>query len=205
MLSLGALTFAAPWILLALAGLPVLWWLLRLMPPAPRRIRFPSIRLLLGLDPREETPHRTPPWLIALRLLLSTLIIVGLAHPLINSGTRLAGAGPLLLVVDDGWSAAPHWSVRTRVMADLIDQADRERRAVVLLTTAPHANGEPIAPSSVLPAAEARRIVQALAPQPWPTDRATALAALDRLPFDGPASVVWLSDGVAAGPGLALA
>ena len=52
--------FAAPWLLVGLASLPVLWWLLRVTPPAPRRVRFPALRLLLGLSPREETPAKTP-------------------------------------------------------------------------------------------------------------------------------------------------
>ena len=60
MLRLGSLAFAAPWLLLALAALPIIWWLLRVTPPAPRRMPFPAIRLLLGLNPREETPARTP-------------------------------------------------------------------------------------------------------------------------------------------------
>ena len=47
--------FAAPWVLLALAALPVLWWLLRVTPPAPRSERFPAIRLLAGLRAPEET------------------------------------------------------------------------------------------------------------------------------------------------------
>ena len=34
--SLGPIAFAAPWLLLALAALPVIWWLLRVTPPAPR-------------------------------------------------------------------------------------------------------------------------------------------------------------------------
>ena len=58
MLSLGSLAFASPWLLLGLAALPVLWWLLRVTPPAPRRVRFPALRLLLGLQPREETRQR---------------------------------------------------------------------------------------------------------------------------------------------------
>ena len=41
--------FAAPWVLLALPALPLLWWLLRVTPPAPRRQAFPAVRLLLGL------------------------------------------------------------------------------------------------------------------------------------------------------------
>ncbi|MGH7089677.1 MAG: BatA domain-containing protein, partial [Stellaceae bacterium] len=71
MLSLGSFAFAAPWLLLGLAVLPALWWLLRVTPPAPRRVRFPALRLLAGLAPREETPAKTPLWLILLRMVLT--------------------------------------------------------------------------------------------------------------------------------------
>ena len=106
MLALGSLAFASPWILAALVGLPIVWWLLRVTPPAPRRIQFPAIRLLLGLNPREETPAHTPLWLIILRTILAALIIVGLAHPLLNPQTRLAGVGPVVLMIDDPVAAA---------------------------------------------------------------------------------------------------
>ncbi len=53
MLSLGPLAFAQPWILLALAGMPLLWLLLRVTPPAPRTLSFPAVRLLFGLRPPE--------------------------------------------------------------------------------------------------------------------------------------------------------
>src|ERR1700722_5670022 len=109
MLALGPLAFAAPWLLLGLGVLPVLWWLLRVTPPAPRRVRFPALRLLLGLTPREETPAKTPLWLILLRMVLAALIILALAHPLLNPSANLAGDGPLVLAVDDGWSAARQW------------------------------------------------------------------------------------------------
>ena len=104
--------FAAPWLLLALAGLPVLWWLLRVSPPAPRTEVFPAVRLLVGLPSTEETPARTPWWLLALRLLAAGLVIVGLAQPVLRAGGELAGAGRVLLVVDDGWAAAADWPRR---------------------------------------------------------------------------------------------
>ena len=106
MLALGSLAFLSPWLLVALAALPIIWWLLRVTPPAPRRIAFPAIRLLLGLMPREETPARTPLWLILLRMLLAALVILAVAHPLLNPQARLASTGPIVLVVDDGWAAA---------------------------------------------------------------------------------------------------
>ena len=54
------LSFAEPLLLLGLLSLPVLWWLLRVMPPRPKRIEFPPTRLLFDIAPKEETPSRTP-------------------------------------------------------------------------------------------------------------------------------------------------
>lgn len=196
MWTLGSFAFAAPWMLLALAGVPLLWWLLRLTPPAPRRLQFPAIRLLLDLIPREETPHRTPLWLIIFRILLATILILGLAHPLINPVRQFESSGPLLLVVDDGWAAAPRWPQRQQAMTDLIDRAEREGRSVMLLTTAPRADGQPTAASDLMTAAQARGVVQGLAPQPWATDRRNALAAVERLKTEAPINSVWISDGV---------
>ncbi len=198
MLSLGALAFASPWLLAGLAVLPVLWWLLRVTPPAPRRLRFPAIQLLLGLVPREETPARTPLWLILLRMALTALIILALAHPLLNPSARLSAGGPLVLAVDNGWAAAHDWPTRQRAMRELVAQAEREKRQVILLDTAPLPGAEAARPPSLLPAADARAAVDALVPRPWPNDRSGALNRLDQVALQGPANVVWLSDGLAS-------
>ena len=68
MLSLGAFAFAAPGMLALLLALPVIYWLLRLIPPLPKLVRFPAIRLLIGLEPSEQTPMKMPWWLLLLRL-----------------------------------------------------------------------------------------------------------------------------------------
>ncbi|MBT3401685.1 MAG: hypothetical protein HN420_17050, partial [Rhodospirillaceae bacterium] len=125
MLSIGALSFAVPWLLVALAALPVLWWLLRAVPPAPARIAFPAIRLLFGLPQHEETPHRTPWWLLAMRLLLTALVILALAHPILDAGRILRGNGPLVMVIDNGWTAGANWSERQDTAMALIDEAAR--------------------------------------------------------------------------------
>ena len=205
MLGLGPLAFAQPWILLALAGLPLIWLLLRVTPPAPRRLTFPAIRLLLGLRPPEETPARTPWWLILLRLAIAGLVILALARPLLNPATQLTGSGPLMLVIDDGWAAARHWQARRGVLDDLLGQAERAGRPVVVLATAPDELERPPSATGLLPAAEARRLVQGLKPKPWPVDRAGALAAIQGLELPGSAHVVWLSNGLDDGQAEALA
>jgi hypothetical protein len=205
MLALGPLAFAAPWLLLGLAVLPVLWWLLRVTPPAPRRVRFPALRLLLGLTPREETPAKTPLWLILMRMALIALIILALAHPLLNPNATLAGNGPLLLAVDNGWTAARHWDERRAALDRLIDQAEREGRRVVLVSTAPPPGDAAPPPLSVLRPTDARGEADKLVPEPWPEDRKAALDRIAKLGLSGAADVVWLSDGIDDGAAAAFA
>ncbi|MDH3737843.1 MAG: DUF4159 domain-containing protein [Alphaproteobacteria bacterium] len=195
MLSLGLLSFATPWILVGLATLPILWWLLRAVPPAPRRISFPAIRLLFGLEQREETPHRTPWWLLALRLILAALVIAAFAQPVINPARELRGDGPLLLVVDNGWAAARDWPARLATAADLLDQAERSGKNVMILTTAPEAN-EPLSVSELMRPADARDYLLTIVPQPWSTDRAAAVATLDSVDLDSTVNVAWLTNGI---------
>ncbi len=186
-------SFAAPWVLLALAALPLLWWLLRVTPPAPRRQVFPAIRLLLGLNATAETPSHTPVWLLALRMLAAGLVIVGLARPVLDAGRDLAGSGPLLLVIDDGWAAAPFWPMRMAAAQAALDRADQGGRQAALLTTAPGADTAPPTSTPLMPVADLRTRLAALRPKPWPTDRVAATAALRTAPVG---SVVYLADSI---------
>ncbi len=188
--------FASPWVLFALAALPVLWWLLRVTPPAPRMERFPAIRLLHGLIAPAETPARTPWWLLALRCLAAGLIIIGLARPVLDAGGGLPGSGALLLVVDDGWASARDWSRRMVAARAVLDRAERAGRPVVLLSTAPSEGGLAPRASAALPVAEARPLLDALRPKPWPVDRRAAGAAVAE---SGAGGVVVISDGLTHG------
>ena len=55
-MTLGPIAFLSPWLLAGLLALPVIWWLLRTIPPRPRRIEFPPTRILVGIENREKTP-----------------------------------------------------------------------------------------------------------------------------------------------------
>jgi len=195
-MSLLGLTFAVPWVLLALPALPLLWWLLRVTPPAARRERFPAIRLLFGLRPPEETPARTPWWLLLLRMVAAGLLILGLARPILDAGSTLPGAGPVLLVVDNGWASAPDWPARMEAANGVLDRAERQGRPAALLATAPGLRGEAPQITPAMPATELRARVAALRPLPWAPDRAAAAAALRGWTAQG-ASVAYVADGVA--------
>ena len=198
MLSLGALSLAAPWALVGLVSLPLIWWLLKLRPPVPERIVFPPLELLRRLVAERESPARIPPWLLVLRLLMAAAFVAAVAGPLLNAETRLFGAGPMYLIIDDDWAAASRWPARRAQLSELIDHAERNGRPVVLVRTAPPPKGAKTAPVQLMPAAEARNLVDGLQPNPWPAHRT---AAVDRLldwaagAEHRPGDVIWLSNG----------
>ncbi len=201
MLALGPLGFAAPWLLLALPALPILYWLLRVTPPAPKRVAFAPIFLLRLLPRLAETPARTPWWLLALRLLAAALIIVGLARPVLGPGAAGAGAGTLLLVLDDGWASAADWPARMAALDAALRRAGREDRPAALLTTAAGLGAEPPRLVGPMPATDMAARLAALRPKPWAPDRAAALAAFAawRGANPGPLASLFVHDGLAHG------
>jgi hypothetical protein len=192
------LSFTEPLLLAGLLALPLLWWVLRVMPPRPRRIEFPPTRLLFDIAPREETPSRTPWWLTALRLAAAALVILAAAGPVFNPRTGLAGSkAPLLILLDDGWSAASSWDARIRAADELIANADNDRRGVALAPLS-----EPARDITLMPAGAARVALRQLAPKPYAIERVETLAAIDRfLKGAGDVEIAWLSDGVDTGRG----
>jgi len=194
-LSLG---FAEPLVLLGLLTLPVLWWLLRLIPPRPRRVDFPPTRLLLEIAPKEETPARTPWWLTLMRLALAALIIVAAAGPLWNPPLATTKTrGPIAILIDDGWTAAATWDARLRTADDIITRAESDHRAVALIPLS-----EGTRDVSFAAAGSARVRLHRIKPAPHTVDRTEARPAIARFLADArDVELIWLSDSVDLGSG----
>ncbi len=192
----GHLAFLSPWLLGFLVTLPILWWLLRLTPPAPQKIIFPALSLLRNLVTPEQTPARTPWWLLLLRVIIAALIIFAFARPVIDPQAVIAGKGIMLVAVDNDWASARDWDTRQQTLHNLIHQAERENRSVMLLPTAVPADGNalqiigPVAAKAAY--AEAERIV----PEPWGSDWLQAKEIFQKLDRKTIADTFWLSSGL---------
>lgn len=187
--------FATPAVLIALAALPLIWWLLKLTPPRPKTEVFPPLRILAGVLKRDETPSKSPWWLTLLRMMLAALVIFALADPVLNPrNASLSTAGPLVLVVDNGWATVADWERRVATAEALIgDASDRDLPVSVAFTADASHDAVPAG------AAAALEKLRAASPKPLRPDRARTLDAL-RAALDGtpPGTLSVLSDGIAA-------
>ncbi|MGP9791385.1 DUF4159 domain-containing protein [Roseinatronobacter sp. NSM] len=190
MVTFGPIGFATPALLLALLALPLLWWLLRAVPPAPVIRRFPGVALLIGLKDETSESDRTPWWLLVLRALAVAALILAFAGPVLNPQPARDGTGPVLVLTDASWASARDWPQRQARMRDIVTEAGRTGRpvAVVALTDLP-------AGALTFRAADHwLERLPALAPAPFIADTENLQAWVDALPdiFDS----YWLSDGL---------
>ncbi|WP_122072187.1 DUF4159 domain-containing protein [Pseudophaeobacter sp. EL27] len=191
MTMIGGLGFTAPWLLLGLLVLPLLWILLRAVPPAPRKQIFPAVTLLLGLADKDSQSDRTPWWLLLLRLMAVAAAILGFAGPVLNPTRDIAGSGPLVLVLDGTWAGATGWQETSKQISARLEEAGRANRPVALLQlSAPKA-------LQFQAATTWQQQLPGLQPQPWqPTAdqiaSASAHLAASAEPFDS----LWFSDGL---------
>lgn len=191
---IAGLTFLYPLALLPLLALPLLYFLLRITPPPPRRLPLPTLPLVKDILGKEREPSRTPWWLMLIRLAAAAAVILAAAGPRIqpdDAATPGGGTGPLILLIDDGWPAARDWSLRIDRAAALIDHA--QDRPFVLI---PSGEERPsLAPEAARPILAK---LLSLRPRPHAVPRAAgferAETALATIPN---ARLIWISDGIA--------
>ncbi len=187
--------FLTPLALVALIALPLLWLLLRATPPAPLRAIFPPLSLLRELQDEEETPDSAPLWLRLLRLCIALFIILALASPIWVPRGGDVGDGPLLLIVDDGWASAPHWSQTQKTALGLINTSTKS--AAVIFTADANSSDATLRFSA---RALIRRQINDHSARSWAPTRLVALAQISALDDAGglpdDTTIIWLSDGL---------
>ncbi|MEM1386306.1 MAG: DUF4159 domain-containing protein [Pseudomonadota bacterium] len=191
MFTIGAIGFTTPWLLLGLVALPILWLLLRAVPPAPIRRLFPGVALLLGLLDDESQTDKTPWWLLLLRTLAVAAIILGFAGPILNPREEAVGTGPLLIVMDGTWADARDWAQRIARVDAALDEAGRLGRPVaVALLTDPPAGDLPFQAADVW-----KTRLPTIQPAPWSPDPALVETWVNSV--SGTFDTFWMSDGLA--------
>ncbi len=190
MLMLGPVGILSPWILLTLLVLPILWLLLRAVPPAPVKRLFPGVILLIGLGDSDSEADRTPWWLLLLRLFAIAAMVFGFSGPVLNPESTAQGGAPdmpLLVFMDNSWAAAPDWAQRIKAAQGVLDKAARQGRLAALAT------GSTTAMPDFVVARKIAASLSGMAPLAWGQKyEAAQLWAMD-LPD---VQTIWISDGL---------
>ena len=120
--------------------------------------------------------------------------IFGLSQPVYAPGAspESEASGPVLVVVDNGWTSAPRWSEIRSVAAGALDGEARNTAAHLLLTAPRSLN---IDPAERLSKTELPQRVNSLDPVSWSVDREDALARLEASGLK-PGRIFYVTDGL---------
>ena len=197
--TLFQIVFMQPLILSGLIALPALWYLLRITPPAPKTIFFPATYFLKGIISDEQTPSHTPWWLLLLRLIIGTLVIIALARPVVNPASSLSGSGAVRIVLDNSWASAQIWETQVSSAEEIITQAGREGREIYILPTTQSLGETLIEQHGPITQSAALSILRGMAPNSWPADYDALKQAIDDMGTSKPIRSIWLSHGLDEG------
>ncbi len=194
-MTIGPIAFLAPWLLAALVVLPVLWWLLRAVPPSPARLAFPG--RAAAARPGRSRAHSRPHAVVAAvaadagaRRGDPRLLRPGAESARQRLGRAAAGAARRRLGRRAGLDragdagSARRWTRRGATAGRSRSCRWRRRRprsAALPLRAAPDWSGR----------------LAGLAPRAWAPDRARWAAWIAGL--DGGFETLWLSDGIGHG------
>jgi hypothetical protein len=187
---MGGIGFISPLLLMGLLALPILYWLLRATPPAPVIRMFPAVGLMLGLKNDDNTPDRTPWWLLLLRLLAVAAVIIGFSGPILNPTDRIKGSGPLLIAMDASWVSAQDWPERRAKVMELLRQAIQDDRPVAVQRLSDAPRGDIVFRSGD----DWLDSAQVIEPNAWVPDY---VAWADVIGKQEISQVIWVSDGLA--------
>ena len=111
-----------------------------------------------------------------MRLIVAGLVILAMAGPVWNPAKdTAAGKGALVIIVDNGWAAAPDWQQRITAAEDLVRGAARAGRPVAIV-----APGESAPEVQMADAGTGLERLRALRPAPHSVDRMAMLVPLQR-------------------------
>lgn len=176
---LAGLFFVSPWMLLALALLPALWFLLRVTPPQAKQVAFPATKFVEGLEGEQSKALKTPWWLLLLRLLIAATVITALAGPILSKEKEQPIDSSIFVIVDNDWSGGLRWDSRTAVFDMIGELANRYNQKVFILASA---ENDPLLKRPVVQGPmgvrDAISALNQLAPRPWGLNRKDMIEAI---------------------------
>jgi len=180
------MSFTSPIVLLGLGAIPALYWLSRAIPPQPRHEVFGGMYFLKELSTRKSQPVRTPLLILIVRMLAFAALILGLAGPLVGDEPPQT-AGPVTLLMDDGWDAAAQWSERQNAARAALENSTGP------VTLVRRSDGEV---TTDLSPDEAMRAIERWEPQPF---LPSAEGVLDTATLQNTKRLIYIAGGVITG------
>lgn len=185
-----SLYFIAPIALSGFLLLPIVYYLLKILPPKPKRILFPPVNLMQSINAVEPKPFKSPWWVLLLRMLIAALIVIAMAGPKWRSiDASFDNKNTTLIIFDDGWAAANDWDVRIKKVESLIHELRNNNTPVALLISNEPKN------ISLIEHNNALEIIRSLRPKSYIPNYNELIKPINKFVQENSnANIIWVSE-----------
>ena len=125
--------FSNYYALLGLALTPVIWIIVKSLPPVPKSFNFSSFFLLEKIDHDNSKNKKTPLWLVLFRTFLFILIVFFFSKPFLKNENSITGEKyeKYIIVADIGWSIAKDWDKFKEIVLAIGKEAEKNKKKIV--------------------------------------------------------------------------
>ncbi|KAF0184395.1 MAG: hypothetical protein FD163_1969 [Hyphomonadaceae bacterium] len=180
--------------LFALAAIPLIWLVSKMIPPSPRTMALPTFKFLADLGSVSRNIQAAPIWLKILRSLALFCLIAAIATPYYSAGNGVkTTAEAVTIVIDDSWANANDWEqIRANSKAIIENHAPINNATTQfrLMTSSQNAQ----MPISVLSNRDTLNFTEQLEPKPYLPDHRALTNRLKKL--DQKSHIYYFTDGL---------
>ncbi len=175
------LGFMYPNALWALSVIPIVYLVVKSLPPKPKTFDFSTFYLIQRINNNLTEKKSCPLWLLLLRLLLIIFIIIYFAKPFLNNSKINKKIDNYVVYADMEWSTAANWEKYKSTLMDIMLEAEKLNRNFYLIDSV---NNESNKGKKFLSSNHLSNYLRDISPNPWQNDRLNIIKKLDKIEYN---------------------
>ncbi len=172
--------FINPYALWGLLSIPIIYYVVRSFPPAPKTFEFSSIYLLKSFNTKITTKSNCPLWLLIFRIFLILLLIAYYSKPYLDKSKINKDIENYVVYTDLGWSLASEWNKYKNTIHNIMLEANTLKKNFYLVNNSDKENNDYMRFSTTK---NLFAYFEKNTPNPWQINTENLLENLNKLKF----------------------
>ena len=165
----------------ALSIIPVVYLVVKSLPPKPKTSDFSTFYLIGSINNNLTVKKSCPLWLLLLRLLLIIFIITYFAKPFLNNSKTNKKIENYVVYADIEWSTAANWEKYKSTLLDIMLEAEKLNKNFYLIDSI---NYESNKGRKFLSSNHLSNYLRDISPNPWQNDILNIIKKLDKIEYN---------------------
>ena len=178
--TINNLAFSNHLALIGLFALPLVFYIIKLLPPAPKKMFFSSFYLIKSMEKVSVTKKNVPIWLLIYRIILITLIILFFSAPYLNIMNKKNTSNTIknyVIIADIGWSMSKEWDKFKKIVSEISVEAEKKNKKIIFY----HSNSKNnMSPKIFTSSKSINQYLKKINPVPWQFEKSNLIEVIKK-------------------------